>query len=68
MWSITWAHFIIYFFRTRQILNSSYAIKIGAPNFDRVGSATSVMTTILASTRSTFFQRKSKRKIELHLS
>ena len=36
---------------------SSFAIRIGAPDFDRVGSATSVMTPILASTRSTFFQQ-----------
>ena len=37
--------------------HSSYAIEIGAPSFDRDGSATSVMTPILASTRSTFFQQ-----------
>ena len=34
---------------------SSYAIKIGAPNFDRDGSAISVIIPILVSARSIFF-------------
>ena len=36
---------------------SSFTIEIGAPDYDRVGSATSVMAPILALTRSAFFQQ-----------